>query len=199
MCKRRMKLPWHELSNVKIETRMTIDARINRDADLQFWTPTEIEQNTQKLYADLLDDKITFLFMLFADSPGASAQKYLEMGTNTSGINRVVLEVDGEIYLPIGFEPLSVSDRMGLNYAYFPRYDGEKQIITTETKLARLWMISGTNRVFFDFSFDPYYGEIVETTPPVVIKPLHRWSGTGMKNTEMFEVSVFLADPMECL
>lgn len=159
--------PWHEMSNAKIETRMSIDAKVNRDADHQFWTPAERELNKQKLYADFLDNRVTFLFMLFADSPGTGSKKYLEMGTSASGVDRVLLEVDGDIYLPIGFEPLSATDQMGLNYAYFPRYDGERQIIDINTKLARLWLISETNRVFFDFPFDPYHGDIAETAPVI--------------------------------
>ena len=182
--------PWHELSNAKIETNMTIDARVNRDAAHQFLTPAEKEQHSKELYAELVDSDITFLVTLFVDSQ-ISGEKYVELGTDRSVAQRIVLEVDGEVYLANEVESVYAGARTGFSYVRFSRFNEEgRQVIDENTKLARLWIISPSSRIFFDFSFEPYHGEIIAVAPPVVEKPLYQWSGTGMKNTETFEIDV---------
>lgn len=145
--------PWHELSSAKIETQMTVDAMLNRDAYIQFWTPEEKKVKTEEKYAELLNDNLTFLTTLFADFSLLEGAKYLGLSSET---HRAVLDVDGMVYYPLEMQTLSATDRIGFSYVRFPRYDDDgNQVITEDSKVARLWIISGTNRIFFDFAFKP--------------------------------------------
>lgn len=144
--------PWHEMSSAKIETQMTVDAMLNRDAYIQFWTPEEKKGKAKEMYAELLDDNLTFLTMLFADFSLLDGAKYLGLSPD---IHRAVLEVDGTVYYPSEMETISATDRMGLSYVRFPRYDDHgSQVITEDSRVARLWVISRTSRIFFEFVFE---------------------------------------------
>ncbi|WP_461371781.1 hypothetical protein, partial [Candidatus Darwinibacter acetoxidans] len=84
---------------------------------------------------------------------------YVEVDSPLSSISRVVLETShGEIFQPTfvySADSKYIDGRWwGFNGLLFPRYADGKQIINENTEWVRLWVIAGTNRIYFHFDFE---------------------------------------------
>jgi hypothetical protein len=152
--------PWSALSSATFHAPALIDATINRDAEFQFWTDAEKEQERKKKFSLFVDDTIVIGMMLVADSKVDRGYRYVETEGPRSYIDRIVLETDaGKRYTPTfqyggGDSELSGLNWMSITLLSFPRYDNGVQIINKDTEWIRLWVIAGTNRIYFQFDFD---------------------------------------------
>ena len=72
--------PWSALSSATFHAPALIDATINRDAEFQFWTDAEKEQERKKKFSLFVDDTIVIGMMLVADSKVDRGYRYVETG-----------------------------------------------------------------------------------------------------------------------
>ncbi len=138
-----------------------IDARINRDAEFEFWPDTEKEENRKHRFSLFSDDAILISMTLAADSTVNHGYRYVEIENPSSYISRIVLETDaGKRYTPTfqygGDSELSDLNWVSATLLSFPRYDNGIQIVNENTEWIRLLVIAGTNRIYSQFDFDKW-------------------------------------------
>ncbi len=140
---------------------IVLDARVNQLADYQFWTANEKRKNRADLFK-IVDKYITIMLELVSDPDVSKGYRYVDVEHKDTAISRVILETsEGQRYLA---EILSGGDAEPINEAwagwycsntvFFPRFDNGEEIITPDTKWMKIWVIAGTNRIFFQFDFD---------------------------------------------
>lgn len=150
--------PWSELSFAVLESPELIEAEINCRAEFQFWSDAEKEK---KLAEGLraLENKVHVSLALIADRDVDGGYRY----TNTTGplsfIDRIILETsDGRRLEPAntlgGDSDVVAGYWMSVTLLSFPRYVDGVQIIDESTEWIRLWVISGSSRIYFQFDFD---------------------------------------------
>jgi hypothetical protein len=154
--------PWSNLSRATLMAPALIDAQINWDAEFELWTDTEKEQKRKHRFSQHIDDIISFSIGLFSAFKSDHDRRYVEIDSDKSVIRRIVLETDtGKRYTATirhSMSSLSWSDQSwyASTYVSFPCYDNSVQIINENTKWIRLWVISWTERIYFQFNFDKW-------------------------------------------
>lgn len=151
--------PWDESSYARLVSAEVIDAELNYRARQQFMSQSERLDERQELFRYQVNNAIRFMLVLDAAQHVSEGFRYVQVEGLTTSISKVVLETDkGETFVPItlyGGEPqYSYGNWWGINFVSFPRYDANGyQIITEQTEWIRLWVIAGTNRIYFEFEF----------------------------------------------
>ena len=150
---------WSSMSYATLQAPELMDAGLNHTARQQFLTEQEKKDEREKQFKLFVDDVLSFALVLFSSPSAYEGYRYVEVDSPLSSISRVVLETShGHIYQPT-FSFSADSQYIdglwwGFNGLQFPRYADGKQIINEETEWVRLWVIAGTNRIYFHFDFE---------------------------------------------
>ena len=150
---------WSSISYAILQAPELIDAMLNYTAWQQFLTEQEKKDEREKRFEVFVDDVLSFTLVLFSSPSAYEGYRYVEVDSPLSSISRVVLETShGHIYQPTFVYPADskyIDGRWwGFNWLLFPRYADGKQIINENTEWVRLWVIAGTNRIYFHFDFE---------------------------------------------
>lgn len=162
--------PWSNTSYAILVAPALVDAVVNEDAKFRFLTDAEKKQVRKQQFSLFIDDTITIGAVLVSDPEAFLGYKYVEIGGYMSCIDRIVLETDtGKHYTSISQHDVESkpgdmsSTRMSdsgsaywtkSTFLLFPRYDNGVQIINEDTEWIRLWVIAGTDRIYFQFDFN---------------------------------------------
>lgn len=151
--------PWSEYSFAVLNGPEVEDAKLNYEADMNFWSSTEKAEKRKQRFGLFVDKEINFSLLLVADSDTDYGFRYVEPKGHNTYISRIMLETDtGERH-----EPIYVSDSdadmvagrwMSVCSISFDRYADGKQIIDENTEWIKLWIVAGTSRVYFKFDFE---------------------------------------------
>ena len=151
--------PWDTKSYATLQAPEVVEAKVNFDADHKFMSSEEREQELAEMHQIYTDDVINFTVGLYS-SPGISGgYSYTEIKSDRTYNSKVVLETDdGTRYEPTyiysGSSSLIGRHWWAYNSVDFPRYDeNNNQIINENTKWIKLWVISHSERIFFEFVF----------------------------------------------
>lgn len=150
---------WSSISYATLRAPELMDAGLNHTARQQFLTEQEKKDEREKQFKLFVDDVLSFTLVLFSSPSANEGYRYVEVDSPLSSISRVVLETShGEIFQPsfvYSVDSKYIDGRWwGFNGLQFPRYADGKQIINEETEWVRLWVIAGTNRIYFHFDFE---------------------------------------------
>lgn len=148
-------LPWSE-AGAAIYSMEVLEAGGNYYAHQNFMTEKERESLIQSLRSQMVDTRLCFMLILWADK-----EEYVAIDSKNSEISTIVLETDkGSIYQPS--ELIEVSKEFDFNEwvwksnytVCFPRFNNKKQIIDEDTEWVKLWVVAGTERIFMQFDFE---------------------------------------------
>ncbi len=150
--------PWDDLSFAVLDSPQLTEANINRRAHIQFWSDTE---KAKRLADDLAlhESRMSISLALIADRSVEKGYRYTDTKGSMSFIDRMILETsDGRRLEPdsiFGGDSDVVAGRwMSVTLLSFPRYVDGVQIIDESTEWIRLWVVSGNNRIYFQFDFE---------------------------------------------
>ena len=147
--------PWTEGSSAHLLAPEILAAMVYRDAERQFLSTAERDERIKGYMASFVDNLITFGITLETSPSVERGYRYAEIGTGLSYIDTVVLETsDGKRYTPVrqdGDSFISGGRWVGINHVMFPRYDGNTQIINQRTNWVRVWVVSGSRRIYYHF------------------------------------------------
>lgn len=148
-------LPWSEAGAV-IYSMEVLEALGNYYAHQNFMTEKERESFIQSRRSQMVDTRLCFMLILWADK-----EEYVAIDSKNSKISTIVLETDkGSIYQPS--ELREVSNEFDFNEwvwksnytVCFPRFNNKKQIIDEDTEWVKLWVVAGSERIFMQFDFE---------------------------------------------
>lgn len=151
--------PWDKKSYARLQAPEVVEARVNFDAAHKFMSDDERKRELEKMRSIYIDNAIEVVIGLYSVPGISGGYGYTEINGYSSYVARVIMETDdGRRFEPLrvysGTSSLSGRQWWAFNSVTFPRYDEDgNQIINENTKWVKLWIISHTERIFFEFAF----------------------------------------------
>lgn len=150
--------PWVDLSFAVLDSPALSEAEVNRRAEFEFWSDAEKAEELEKAMT-IHENRLSISLALLTDMDVDHGYRYTDTTGSLSFIDRIILETsDGRRIQPAnvfgGDSNVVAGYWMSVSILSFPRYVDGEQIISEDTEWMKLWIISGTNRIYFRFDFD---------------------------------------------